>query len=128
MKNEVSAWMKKAHDSQDASEFLLTGGYFSIAACQAFYTMFHSAKALLLSKGLIFTRELSVITAFGKEFKQADLLNGNFHKHLIAAREVRDNNDFQVDIKVSKQDATQLVQQSQEFYKAAQVYLSKQSQ
>jgi len=87
--------------------------------------MFYIAKALLLSKDLDFSREYRVITAFGKEFKKLDMLSNDFHKNLIAARAIRDGNDFELDSKVDEQDTRQMIQQSHEFYEAAQVYLKK---
>ena len=42
MQNQISAWMDKARESQNASEFLLKGGHSNIAASQVFYTMLDS--------------------------------------------------------------------------------------
>ena len=125
MQNQISAWMDKARESQNASEFLLKGGHSNIAASQVFYTMFYIAKALLLSKDLDFSRESRVITAFGKEFKKTGVLSNDFHKNLIAARAIRDGNDFEVNFKVDEQDTRQMIQQSHEFYEAALSYLEK---
>jgi uncharacterized protein (UPF0332 family) len=123
MRNQISAWLDKARESQNASEFLLKGGHSSIAASQVFYTMFYIAKALLLSKDLDFSRESRVISAFGKEFKKLDMSGNDFHKNLIAARAIRDGNDFELDCEVDEQSARQLIQQSYEFYEIAQSYL-----
>ena len=123
MQNQVSAWMDKARESQSASEFLLNDGHSSIASSQVFYTMFYIAKALLLSKDLDFSRENRVISAFGKEFKKLDVLSNDFHKNMVAARAIRDSNDFELDFEVNEQDVRQMIQQSYEFYKATQVYL-----
>lgn len=123
MQSQVSAWMDKARESQNASEFLLNDGHSSIASSQVFYTMFYIPKALLLSKGLDFSRKDRVISAFGKEFKKLDVLSNDFHKNMIAARAIRDGNDFELDFEVNEQDVRQMIQQSYEFYKATQVYL-----
>lgn len=125
MQNQISAWMDKARESQNASEFLLKGGHSNIAASQVFYTMFYIAKALLLSKNLDFSRESRVITAFGKEFKKLGMLSNDFYKNLLDARAIRDGNDFELDSNVDEQGTRQMIQQSHEFYMAAQAYLKK---
>jgi uncharacterized protein (UPF0332 family) len=58
--------------------------------------MFYVAEALLLSKGLAYSKHSGVIAAFGREFAKTGALPPEFHSHLRAASEARNMSDYQI--------------------------------
>jgi uncharacterized protein len=65
---EVIALLEKAMRSQKAAAKLLKNGDVDFAASRAYYSLFYTAEALLLSRGLSFSSHSAVIANFGKEF------------------------------------------------------------
>lgn len=67
MMPEQEALLRKAHDSLRASQLLSTEGFYDFAVSRAYYTMFYGAEALLLGRGLSFSKHSAVTAPFGKE-------------------------------------------------------------
>jgi len=68
--------------------------YFDFAASRAYYTMFYAAEALLLDKGLHFSKHSAVIAAFGQHFEKSGTESAEMHHYLIAAQDRRNIGDY----------------------------------
>jgi uncharacterized protein (UPF0332 family) len=86
MKPEVESLLEKAQESRDAAELLRQESYPDFAASRAYYALFYTAEALLLERGLAFSRHSAVIAAFGKEFAKTSTLSPRFHRFLSMPR------------------------------------------
>lgn len=71
MNPEVKALLEKARRSQRVAAKLFKDGDVDFAASRAYYSLFYTAEALLLSRGLSFLSHSAVIANFGKEFIKA---------------------------------------------------------
>jgi uncharacterized protein (UPF0332 family) len=65
---EQQALLEKAEQSLGAARLLATKGYSDFAVSRAYYAMFYTAQAILLSKKLSFSKHSAVIAAFGRHF------------------------------------------------------------
>jgi uncharacterized protein (UPF0332 family) len=65
---ETDALMSRARRSLIAARLLLEAGSPDFAASRAYYAMFYAAEALLLSRGLAFSKHEAVIAEFAREF------------------------------------------------------------
>ena len=87
MKDHVKALLGKAEQYLRSATLLRTGGDYDSAILRLYYTMFYCAEALLLTKGLTFSRHKGVITSFGKQFvKTGELppaITNGYEKHSI---------------------------------------------
>jgi uncharacterized protein (UPF0332 family) len=63
-----------------ATDLLAKQGYFGIAASRGYYALFYIAEALLLRRGLHFSKHSAVIAAYGKEFSRTGDLDPKFHE------------------------------------------------
>ena len=57
MKEQLQAILEKAEESLEAAKLLAKDDYYDFSASRAYYTMFYTAEALLLSRGLSFSRQ-----------------------------------------------------------------------
>jgi uncharacterized protein (UPF0332 family) len=64
---EIAAYLDAAAEALGDSDALLARGSFRSAASRGYYAMFYCASALLLTKGMAFSRHGSVLSAFGRE-------------------------------------------------------------
>jgi uncharacterized protein (UPF0332 family) len=89
----IEVILNKAQESLEAARLLVGQGYPDFAASRAYYTMFYTAEALLLLKGLSFSSHSAVIAAYGKEFSKTSELDPKYHKYIIAAQDFRSQGD-----------------------------------
>ena len=67
------------------------------AASRGYYAMFYAAEAVLLSKGLSFSRHSAVIAAFGQHFAREGLFPSELHVNLQSAFRHRNLGDYSTD-------------------------------
>ena len=123
MNPEVKALLEKATRSQKAAAKLLKDGDVDFAASRAYYSLFYTAEALLLSRGLSFSSHSAVIANFGKEFAKTGMLNPKFHHYLTESQDRRNIGDYSVLAEVTKEQVREMLSWAKEFIKAAENYL-----
>ena len=104
---EQEGLLQKAHRSIRSAKLLLADGDYDTAVSRAYYAMFYVAEALLLSKGLAYSKHSAVIAAFGREFAKAGVMPPEFHAHLRAAAEARNISDYQLASHVTEEETSQ---------------------
>ncbi len=125
MKHEVNAFLEKSQESIKGAEGLFSLGLYGFAASRAYYAMFYVAEALLLSKGLSFSKHGQVLAAFGEHFAKPKVLDPKYHRYLIEGYEQRQIGDYEPLEKVSKEAAQTLIERAREFLADATEYLKK---
>jgi uncharacterized protein (UPF0332 family) len=108
MTKEQSALLKKATDSLRAARLLADDGLTDFAVSRSYYTIFYLAEAILLSKGLSFSKHSAVISAFGREFVKTGIIPAKYHTFLIEGQDARNIGDYDIedgitDIKTQQQ-------------------------
>lgn len=120
----IKAILNKAQESLDAAHLLAEQGYPDFAASRAYYTMFYTAEALLLLKGLSYSSHSAVIAAYGKEFSKTSELDPKYHKYMIAAQDFRSQGDYAYGEGVSASHAKSAIEWAGEFLKVAIAFIS----
>jgi len=124
MTPEIEELLERARLSQKAAANLLRDGFANFAASRAYYSMFYIAQALLLSKELSFSSHSAVIAAYGKEFAKTKLLNPEFHRLLLEAKDRRNIGDYGMIGGIEDEEAKKIIGWSKKFLKAAEKYLT----
>lgn len=93
---EQQALLEKANLSLPDAEVLAGEGMFSFAVSRAYYAMFYTAEALLLARGLSYSRHSAVIAAFGREFVKTGLVSSDHHQDLIEGQDQRNVGDYDI--------------------------------
>jgi uncharacterized protein (UPF0332 family) len=120
MKEEQRRLVDQARESLDASMLLQGAGYHGFAASRAYYAMFYAAEALLLGKGLSFSKHAAVQAAFGKHFVKPGLVDAGYHRALIRAMAVRQAGDYGDPGSVTLEEAQEQISRAQEFVSLAE--------
>ena len=123
MNPDVKALMEKARRSQRAAAKLFKDGDVDFAASRAYYSLFYTAEALLLSRGLSFSSHSAVIANFGKEFAKTGMLNPKFHHYLTESQDRRNIGDYSILAEVTREQVREMLSWAKEFNKAAEDYL-----
>src|SRR6185436_141598 len=95
---EVRLLLTKAERSFRAAGILLSSGDSDFAASRAYYGLFYTAQALLLTQGLRFSRHGQVIAQYGLHFAKTRRLDPRFHRLLDEAFRIRQSADYTIEV------------------------------
>jgi len=124
MKEEIQEILEKARSSIRAAEVLENQGYHDFAISRAYYGMFYTAEALLLYRGLSYSRHSAVIAAFGKEYARRGDFDPRFHRWLIDAQDYRNQGDYNFSPSVTSEQVHEVMTWAVEFLAVAERYLA----
>lgn len=120
MNHEVQGLLEKAKRSQKAAAKLFEDGDTDFAASRAYYSLFYTASALLLSRGLSFSSHSGVIANFGKEFARTNTLDPKYHNYLIEAQDRRNIGDYGLLAEVTEEQTSEMLEWAKEFIETAE--------
>jgi uncharacterized protein (UPF0332 family) len=123
MKEQAGKLLEKAGRALHAAETLLHAGDPEFAVGRAYYAMLHTAQALLREKDLRYRKHSGVHSAFGQHFVKTGDMDPKFHRWLLAAFDKRLTGDYDFEVTLETETATDMVEQAREFLEAARKYL-----
>jgi uncharacterized protein (UPF0332 family) len=115
-----SGLLRKAHRTVQSARLLLTDGDYDGAVSRAYYAMFYVAEALLLSKGMTFSKHSAVIAGFGREFAKSGMIPEEYHRHLMDAQEARNTGDYQVVSHLTEAETVQHITHAEHLLEAGE--------
>lgn len=118
MTQEQETLLSKSAETLRAAQWLISGGYYAHAVSRIYYAMFYATQAILLERGLHFSKHASTVAAFGQHFIKTGLLDAHLHQSLKRAFDKRLVGDYDVNATVSAHDASELLNQANEFVTA----------
>ncbi|EKD50655.1 MAG: hypothetical protein ACD_62C00461G0002 [uncultured bacterium] len=125
MENEHDKLINKAERSLNAGERLYHEGDHDFAASRIYYALFYLAEALLLEKGLSFSRHSAVIAGFYEHFVKTNIFPKEFHKLLHHAYNLRQDGDYQGDCVVEEAEVSDLIAKAKKFFLAVKAQITK---
>ncbi len=123
MKPEVEALVRKSRRSIAAARRLSEQGDHDFAASRAYFAMFYLAEALLLARGLAFSKHSAVIAAFGQHFVKTGKFSPDHHAALRKAFDERNVGDYDYLGSISVETAAELLKNAESFANVAEAYL-----
>ena len=86
MREHTRKLLEKSLDVVEAAEVLLDSGKIDVAAGRAYYSMMHTAEALLFEENdLSFNKHGDIHAAYGLHFAKTKILDPKFHRWLLDA-------------------------------------------
>ena len=113
--DEIEKHLAVAEESLNEAKILLENGLYRGAISRAYYSMFHSAKALLLTKNISPRKHSGIVRALGLEFVSRGYLEEVYAKSYKYAFDMRQKADYGVEFVVSKETAKDLVENAELF-------------
>jgi len=124
---EIEGLLQKSQRSLQAAKRLLEAKDYDFAISRAYYAMFYSAQAALLSKGLEYSSHAAVVARFGQHFVKSNLLPRKLGKALSKAFRLRMVSDYEVSMPPTV-EAKSILSDAQEFVQAISRYLSQEAE
>ena len=115
MTEEQEALLNKARETLRAAKLLAANNLLDSAASRAYYMMFHLAGALLLGKGLSFSKHGSLLAAFGLHLIKTGEIEAKFHRYLIDAQDNRIKGDYGAQSNLTQPQVETMIVQAEEF-------------
>ncbi|KAF5414127.1 MAG: hypothetical protein C5S48_09960 [Candidatus Methanogaster sp.] len=122
---EAASLIERAKKYLKSSRTLLVDGDYESSVSRAYYAMFYSAEAVLLTKNLSFSSHRGVISAFGEYFVKTDIFPRDMGRELNRAFEKRQLGDYEYTFVISEDEAQEILEQSKHFVERVIQYLEK---
>ncbi|MEE8167967.1 MAG: HEPN domain-containing protein [Candidatus Hydrothermarchaeales archaeon] len=120
---EVASLIERANKYLKSSKMLLEDGDYESSVSRAYYAMFYSAEAILLTKNLSFSSHRGVISAFGEHFVKTDTFPRDMGRELNRAFEKRQLGDYEYTFVISQDEAEEILEESKHFVEEVTRYL-----
>ena len=120
---EVESLIERAKKYLRSAKVLIEEGDYESSVSRAYYAMFYSAEAVLLTKGLSFSSHKGVISAFGEHFIKTDIFSKEMGKELNRAFEKRQLGDYEYTLVISKSEAEEIFEKGKDFVDKVVQYL-----
>lgn len=122
---DILELFKKGRESIGAAESLIDNNYYDFSVGRSYYAMFYIVEALLLTKGLSFSKHSAIISSFGKEFINTGIFSEKLYNYLTNAFKIIQLGDYGSPGIITKNKALLILEQAKEFIKIIEEYLIK---
>jgi uncharacterized protein (UPF0332 family) len=122
---DVEALLRKARRSLENARRSFAADDFDFAASRAYYAMFYAAEALLLSRGLSFSKHSAVIAEVNRVFVRAGELPEAHAAALRDALEQRQIADYHFQDPFPARIAAEVIERAESFLRDAGAYLAR---
>lgn len=119
----VRLLVEKAKKYIKSAKLLLDNGDFDSTASRVYYAMHYMAEALLLTKNLKIKSHRGLISVFGSEFIKTNIFPKEIGSQFKDAFDKRQIGDYEISVKINKEDVEKLLEIGQNFIEKLNEYL-----
>lgn len=105
----------KAREELNAAKLTFENGYFKVSLSSSYYSIFHSARALLVFKKLDSKKHSGIIALFNKEFIKTSLIDEKARNILTQAFYIRIDSDYKDFFIASREEAKEQIDNAEFF-------------
>ena len=121
---KLNVIMTKSKDTLKIARELYEQDHHSDSISRAYYAVFHSLQAILLTLGLSFSKHSGIIGAFNKEFIYKDIFPKDFHKIIERLFKDRQIGDYEYEENLNADDASQDIRDAENIIISIERYLT----
>ena len=122
---EVKSLMDRADKFLDSAQILLDCKDYESSVSRAYYAMFYSVEALLLTKDMSFSSHKGVISLFGEHFIKTGVFPKEMGRELNLAFQKRQLGDYEYAFVISEKEAKDTLETSRRFVDRVKKHLLK---
>ena len=111
-------------EDYEAALNLFENGHFKAANNRAYYSIFHSIRAILALEGKDFKRHSTLIGYFNQYYVATNLFDKRYSKIVTQASMIRNASDYDDFYVADKTETQTQVEAAKTFYEAAAAYLN----
>ena len=128
MNNKISKELSKhrlqqAKDDLKASEILYKENLYKSANNRAYYSIFHSIKAVLALEPIDFKRHKDVIAYFNKNYVSNEIFPKKMGRKISIASRMREDSDYEDEFVVEADDTKEQIETARELLVLVETYI-----
>lgn len=117
--------LEQAKENIEEAELLYNGKKYKGANNRAYYSIFHSIKAVLALEPIDFKRHKDVIGYFNKNYINKEIFPKYLGRKISDASSLREDSDYEDEFSVSQEDTEEQLELAKELVKLVEEYLNK---
>lgn len=117
--------IEQAREDLEASKFLYSGKFYKSANNRAYYSIFHSIKAVLALKPIDFKRHKDVIAYFNKNYVSTEMFPKKLGHKIAEATIVRKDSDYDDEFIVKPEETEEQIKTAEELLELVEEYINK---
>jgi uncharacterized protein (UPF0332 family) len=121
----LAGYLEKANNKLEVAKRLLVLHDYEDAVSRAYYAVFHTAQALLLTEGEKADTHRGVVTLFGLLFVKTGKFKRDLGKYLANLKDDRESGDYEIFSYIDGQTAETAIAEAEEFLREGKTYLKK---
>ena len=115
--------LEQAKEDLAASKMLYTGKFYKSANNRAYYSIFHSIKAVLALEPIDFKRHKDVIAYFNKNYVNKEIFPKKLGHKISEATSLREDSDYDDEFIVKPEETEQQIKTAEELMKLVENYI-----
>ena len=115
--------IEQARECLKSAEILICEEAYRDAMNRAYYSMFHSARAVLAIDNFDSKKHSGIISAFRERYVKTGKISSHLSRMIGTAFEMRNDSDYQDFYIVSKDDVTEQAENAKQFLLAVEEYI-----
>lgn len=115
--NEIQQLIKRAELRLKAAEYLHENNFYEDAVSRAYYSMYFAATALLLTKNITVKTHKGLISKFGMEFVNKEVVEGYYGRALRIAEELREESEYSISREIPADESKSVLEDAENFLK-----------
>jgi len=119
----IKEYLRTAGEKLESARILFEHSRFDDAVSRAYYAVFHSAQALLLSIGVRSDSHSGTRHLFGLHFIKSGKFDKRFARYLKKLKDDRENGDYGIFTFIERKEADAALKEAREFFKETKKYL-----
>ncbi len=116
--------LEQAKENIEEAELLYNGKKYKGANNRAYYSIFHSIKAVLALEPIDFKRHTDVIGYFNKNYINKEIFPKYLGRKISDASSLREDSDYEDEFSVSQEDTEEQLELAKELVKLVEEYLN----
>ncbi len=117
--------LEQAKEDLKASKLLYDTKLFKSANNRAYYSIFHSMKAVLALEPIDFKRHKDVIAYFNKNYIHTKIFPKHMGRRISDASRIREDSDYDDEFVVRPEDTLAQIETAKEMIKLTEEYINK---
>ncbi|MBI4313911.1 MAG: HEPN domain-containing protein [Candidatus Omnitrophica bacterium] len=107
LRRQLNAMVEKAHRTLKVAQEHLERDQSEFASSKAYYAVFHMMQAILLTRGLTYSKHAGVVSGFSQHFLKCGVFPKEFGEMIQRLRKDRELSDYGYQLSVEPNSATE---------------------
>lgn len=115
--------IRQAREDLEASKFLYSGKFYKSANNRAYYSIFHSIKAVLALEPIDFKRHKDVTAYFNKNYVNTEIFPRRLGHKIAEATTIREDSDYDDEFIVKSEETQKQIETAEELLELVEKYV-----